>query len=124
VPEASVFPTTTAVTNPELNFPDTASDVEFGAFDPKGKAMKAPLWRILGHELCGHGWRMQTYAGDTGDRSGHDSTIDTENAIATAKGEPARGKYADPRQGESFFNKKGDPKVVFKLKDGLHYEVP
>lgn len=124
VPEASVFPTTTAVTDPVLNFPDTASDVEFGSFDPKGKPKWAPLWRILGHELCGHGWRMQTYAGDTGDRSGHDSTIDTENTIATALGESARGKYADPRQGESFFNAKGDPKVVFKLKDGLHYEVP
>ncbi len=125
VPDATVFPTTTApVNDPVLNFPDTASDVEFGAFDPKGKPKWAPLWRILGHELCGHGWRKQSYAGDTGDRSGHDSTIDTENAIATAKGEAARGKYADPRQGESFFNKKGDPKVVFKLKDGLHYEVP
>ncbi|HEU0304366.1 MAG TPA: DUF4157 domain-containing protein [Gaiellaceae bacterium] len=125
VPEASVFPTTTApAKDPDLNFPDVGSDVEFGAFDPKGKPMWAPLWRVLGHELCGHGWRMQSYAGDTGDRSGHDSTIDTENAIAKLKGQPARGKYADPRQGESFFNVKGDPKVVFKLKDGLHYEVP
>jgi len=24
----------------------------------------------------------------------------------------------------SFFHKKGDPKLVFTLKDGLHYEVP
>jgi hypothetical protein len=125
VPEASVFPTTTSpAKDPVLNFPDAASDVEFGAFDPKGKAIKAPLWRILGHELCGHGVLMQTYKGDTGDRAGHDATIDTENKIATAKGQPTRGTYTDPRQGESFFNKKGDPKVVFKLKDGLHYEVP
>ena len=125
VPEASVFPTTTApAKDPVLNFPDTGSDVEFGAFDPTGKPQWAQLWRILGHELCGHGWRMQSYAGGTGDRPGHDATIDTENTIAALKGEPARGHYADPRQGESFFNRKGDAKVVFKLKDGLHYEVP
>jgi len=125
VPEASLFPTTTSTAvNPVLKFPDTGSDIELGSFDAKGKPQKAPLWRVLGHELCGHGRRKQTYAGDTGDRAGHDSTIDTENTIATALGEPLRGHYADPRQGESFFNKKGDPKVVFKLKDGLHYEVP
>ena len=124
VPEASVFPNATPTPDPVVEFPDVSSDVEFGAFDPKGKAMKAPLWRILGHELCGHGRLKETYSGDTGDRPGHDATIDTENAIATAKGEPARGHHADPRQGESFFNEKGDRKAVFKLKDGLHYEVP
>jgi uncharacterized protein DUF4157 len=125
VPEASLFPTTTTpAVNPVLKFPDTGSDIELGSFDAKGKPQKAPLWRVLGHELCGHGRRKQTYSGDTGDRAGHDSTIDTENTIATALGEPLRGHYADPRQGESFFNKKGDPKMVFKLKDGLHYEVP
>jgi hypothetical protein len=107
-----------------IEFPDTGSSVEFGSFDPTGKPKWAPLWRVLGHEFCGHGRLKQSYSGGTGNRPGHDSTIDTENAIATPLGEPARGHFADPRQGESFFNKKGDPKVVFKLKDGLHYEVP
>jgi Domain of unknown function (DUF4157) len=125
VPDASLFPKTSSpAVNPVLRFPDTGSDIELGSFDAAGKPKSAPLWRVLGHELCGHGRLKQTYSGDTGDRAGHDSTIDTENAIASALGEPLRGHYADPRQGESFFNKKGDPKLVFTLKDGLHYEVP
>jgi hypothetical protein len=124
VPEASLFPATTPDDDPVVNFPDTGSDIELGSFDAKGKPRWAPLWRVLAHELCGHGRLKQSYVGQTGDRAGHDSTIDTENTIASALGEPLRGHYADPRQGESFFNKKGDPKVVFKLIDGLHYEVP
>src|SRR5262249_4154715 len=107
VPEASLFPATTVGTNPVIGFPDGKSKVEFGSFDAKGKPQWAPLWRVLAHELCGHGRLRQTYAGDTGDRSGHDSTIDTENAIAMKFGLPARGHYADPRQGESYFNEIG-----------------
>jgi hypothetical protein len=125
VPEATVFPNTTAVTDPVIEFPEAKSKVEFGSFDAKGKAVWAPLWRVFAHELCGHGRLKQTYAGDTGDRPGHDSTIDTENAIAGKFGLPARGHYSDPRQGESFFNETGKRgKVVFVLKDGLHFEAP
>jgi len=129
VPETSMGPTTSGTTDPTIEFPDTTSDTEFGAFQKDGKPMWAPMWRILAHELCGHGRLNQTYTGGTGSRPGHDATIDTENAIAGEHKEPLRGHFADPKppgkQGESFFNKVGDrSKVVYSQTDGLHFEAP
>jgi hypothetical protein len=129
VPKTSIGPTTDDKPNPTITFPDTTSDTEFGSFQKDGTAVWAPLWRILAHELCGHGRLKQSYVGDTGDRAGHDSTIDTENTIAGEHGGPPRGHYADPKppgkQGESFFNPIGDrTKIVYQQIDGLHYEAP
>jgi hypothetical protein len=128
VPDTSMGPTTNTITN-TIDFPDAASDTEFGTFKADGTAVWAPMWRILAHELCGHARLGQTYAGGPGDRAQHDKTIDTENAIAGEHGEPLRGHYADPKppgkQGESYFNKKGDrSKIVYWQTDGLHYQAP
>jgi len=131
IPESSVWPNTNGPpcgTPTDIVIPKAGSAMEFGFFDANSK----PFWyatpRILAHELCGHGVLCQTYtAGNsqqrTGNRPGHDPTIDTENAIS---GPPMRGHYTDvPRQGESFTNKVGDrSKLTFKLKDGWHYEAP
>jgi hypothetical protein len=129
VPTTSMGPTTSGTTNPTIEFPDTGSDVEFGSFQASGTAVWAPMWRILAHELCGHGRLGQSYAGGPGNRQQHDATIDTENAIAAEHGGPPRGHFADPKppgkQGESFFNPVGDrSKVVYFQTNGLHHETP
>ena len=124
VPEASVFPTTTApVNDPVLNFPDIASDVEFGWFDPKGK----PKWRAAVADSRPRALRPWVAKAEL--RRGHRRPLRPRlddrhrEHDRDGKGEPARGKYTT-QQGESFFNKKGDPKVVFKLKDGPIDEAP
>lgn len=137
VPSASFWPGTTrgggAFTG--IDIPKKGSSAEFGVFDSAGKGVWQPTWRILAHELCGHGVKKQTYDGDYGDRELHNATIDTENDIATKHGEPARGHYADKRQGESFNNDVKDrTKVRFQLKgpcpkspsptECVHYESP
>jgi hypothetical protein len=131
VPKTSMGPNTDLAdpVNPTIDFPDTSSDAEFGSFQASGTAVWAPMWRILAHELCGHGRLKQSYAGGPGNRQQHDVTIDTENAIAAEHGGPPRGHFADPKppgkQGESYFNPKGDQsKVVYSQVNGLHYEAP
>jgi hypothetical protein len=126
VPTSSIRPHTARGPNPTSLVPDPASsNGEFGAFDGSGAAFWYRPWRILAHELCGHGRLNQTYTGGAGNRPGHDITIDTENAMAAEHGERARGHDGDRRQGESFFNPIGDrSKVLFSLRDGLHYEAP
>jgi hypothetical protein len=126
VPTSTLFPTTHVGPNPSIDMPSTASSIEFGTFDSSSRGVWAPFWRILAHELCGHARLNQTYAGGTGNRRGHDSTIDTENLIAGEHGAPPRGHFADkPRQGESFLNPVGDrSKVVFFLTSGEHFEAP
>jgi hypothetical protein len=125
VPDSSVKPHTSAGNDPDIYVEGGGSTNEFGSFRPDGSASWAPHWRILAHELCGHGRLNQTYAGGPGNRPGHDVTIDTENALAAEQGEPSRGHFADPRQGESFYNPIGDrSKVVFFQTNGLHYEAP
>ncbi len=126
VPKTSIFPTTSIGPNPVTQMPaSSGSDVEFGAFRPDGSADWAPNWRILGHELCGHGRLQQSYAGVSGNRPAHNATIDTENDIAAEHGGDARGHFADVRQGESFLNPVGDrSRVRFSQTDGVHYEPP
>jgi hypothetical protein len=98
--------------------------MEFGAFSPSGAPIWCPNWRILGHELCGHA-RLNQNCEAKGDRPSHDATINTENTIAAEHGGSARGHYADRRQGESFHNPIGNQtRVVFKLKNGWHFEAP
>jgi Domain of unknown function (DUF4157) len=124
-PSVSVFPATAVQNDPDIDMPDVGSPVEFGEFDATGTAQWAPYWRVLEHELCGHARLLQSGGSNVGNRKDHDATIDTENSIAVPLGQTARGHFADPRQGESFFNPAGNrSKIVFKLTDGLHYEAP
>lgn len=125
VPESDVWPSTSRDADPTITIPKAGSGVEFGAFRSDGGPFWLPTWRTLAHELCGHGVLAQTYAGDRGDRAGHDATIKTENKIAAERGGPERGLYKSAKQGESFNNTVGDrSKVVFMLKNGLHFEAP
>ncbi len=128
VPIASPTPSTTSDANPTIlmNTPGSITQ-KYGAFDSSGKPQLAEDWRILAHELFGHGRLKQTYTGGPGNRPGHDSTIDTENTIAGEHGSSVkRGHFADAkppgRQGESFFEGAGS-KLVFFQTDGIHYEV-
>jgi hypothetical protein len=136
IPVSSIFPSTFVGENPDITMPSNkGSSIEFGAFQPDGKPFWYENWRILAHELCGHGRLKQSGAKgeQTGCRAGHDATIDTENEIGAEHGSPKRGNFGDPRQGESFMNaakKRG--KVLFKQctkgkKGGgiaLHFEAP
>jgi uncharacterized protein DUF4157 len=123
VPDASVLPKTDGDTI--TMYPTSGSAVEIGAFQADGKAIWLENWRILAHELCGHARLNQSYSGDRGCREEHNATIDTENEIVAEHGGAARGHFADPKQGESFFNGTGDrTKVVFSLCDGLYFEPP
>jgi hypothetical protein len=125
VPSSTLWPNTSDGNDPDIYVESADSSIEFGFFKADGSASWYPHWRILAHELCGHGRLHQTYTGGTGNRPGHDATIDTENAIAAEHGQPARGHFADPRQGEAFYNGVGDrSKVVFYQTNGLHYEAP
>lgn len=126
VPNPSAGPNTLNGPHPTIQMPaSTGSAMEFGAFSPSGSALWCDNWRILGHELCGHARLNQSYAGSKGNRPGHDTTIDTENGIAAEHGAPARGHFADPRQGESYHNPVGSrSRVVFMLVNGWHYEAP
>ena len=126
IPDTDGHPNTLGEEHPHITVPAAkGSKTEFGCFDPAGKGLWFPGWRILAHELCGHG-RLRTKAGGPwGNRPGHDATITIANAIAAEHGGPPRGKFADTRQGESFLNPVGSRgKVVFKLKDGFHFEAP
>lgn len=126
IPIPTIGPHTTPGKNPTIVLPSsTGSTVEFGAFDSSGNAKWVPDLRLLAHELCGHGVLSQTYSGTKGNRPGHDSTIKTENDIAAEHKGFTRGKFSDPKQGESFHNPVGDrSKIVFKLVNGWHYEAP
>ncbi len=126
IPYPSSGPRTYNGTNPVTHMPASrGSAMEFGAFEPSGSAAWTPNWRILAHELCGHARLNQSYTGDKGDRPEHNSTIDTENAIAAEHGGAPRGHYNDPRQGESFHNSTANrTRIVFRLVDGWHYEPP
>lgn len=143
-------PATDVGSNPDITMPSSSSKVEFGIFDQGGKPLWVERWRLLAHELLGHGLKRQKYTGeriakkdypggtkkkrakqDAGNRRGHDETIATENEIAgviagrTGEQPSIRGSYDDTRQGEAFYNPAGNrSKVVFWLKDGLHYEPP
>ena len=126
IPGSDVFPATVVTQNPSITMPASGSgSIEFGVFQSNGRPVWASNWRILAHELCGHARLNQTAGGNRGNRPGHDTTINTENAIAAEHGAPARGHFNDPRQGESFFNVIGDrSKVVFPQRNGLHFELP
>jgi len=94
----------------------------FGAFDSSSYCSIYPFERLLAHELCGHALGPPGGEEQYGNRKSHDSAIEIENEIAQEQGWPARGFYSDPNQGESFSQKNGDSRIVYKLIDGWHYE--
>ncbi len=108
----------------------TGSAMEFGFFEPSGRAAWCTNWRILAHELCGHARLKQEYTniyGESGkgDRPEHDFTVAVENRIAAEHGGAQRGYYNDPGQGEVFHNPIGNQTmIVYRLVDGWHYEPP
>lgn len=92
-----------------------------GAFNSSGGPLPlpTPFVRILAHELCGHGV-FNGGGGTKGFRKFHDFTIEIENKIAGEQSPklPARGKFSNPRQGESFHSKPSDPNhpdPIFRL---------
>lgn len=85
-----------------------------GAFDSSGNSLPEGFLRVLAHELCGHGVK-NTGDAEKGFRKVHDATIEIENKVAGESGLPARGKFTNKRQGESFHQKTGDPRSIFRL---------
>ncbi len=125
LPYPSSGPRTEPGASPLIHMPPSSgSAMDFGSFDPGGNVVRLDNWRILAHELCGHARLNLGYTRTKGDRPEHDSTINTENQIASEHGEPPRGMYNNRRQGESYHNPAGNPsRLVFKLVDGWHYEA-
>lgn len=127
IPSVSPWPNTRLGTDPVVTIHSASGQsVEVGAFSSSGSAFYYDAWRILAHELCGHARLYQSQGGATGNRPGHNSTIDTENDIAFEHGPyEMRGHYGDPRQGESFWNPIGNnSRIAFKQRNGMHYEAP
>ena len=127
VPLITPWPNTVGGANPTVTIHSPAGrNTEMGFFDDSERPIYYDDWRILAHELCGHGRLNQSYSGGTGNRPGHDSTIDTENTIAFEHGPYAmRGHFSNLRQGEAFFNPIDNrSKIGFYQTNGLHYEAP
>jgi len=127
VPLITPWPNTVGGANPTVTIHSPAGrNTEMGFFDDSERPVYYDDWRILAHELCGHGRLNQTYSGGTGNRAGHDTTIDTENTIAFEHGPYAmRGHFSNLKQGESFFNPIGNrSRIGFFQTNGLHYEAP
>jgi RHS repeat-associated protein len=109
----------TDVEEGDVFIPSKASQTyTFGSFDPSGNYVDAPLWRILGHELCGHAVFGFGYPATeiSGDRPHHDLTIQVENDIAVEHGAPRRGLYSNPKQGESAWRATKGKTVYYKNK--------
>jgi hypothetical protein len=104
-----------------ITLPSASSPGVFGAFDPSDKCTPYPFERLLAHELCGHAV-VGRGSEERGDRPAHDDAIQIENDIAKEQGWLARGSYSNSNQGESYSQESGDPKIVYKLKDGWHYQ--
>jgi len=127
VPLITPWPNTVGGTDPTVTIHNPAGrNTEMGFFDDSERPVYYDDWRILAHELCGHGRLNQSYGGGTGNRPGHDSTINTENTIAFEHGPYAmRGHFSNLKQGESFFNPIGNrSRIGFYQTNGLHYEAP
>jgi len=82
VPFASPGPSTSGTTNPEIIMnPPGSIKQKYGFFDAAGKPRLAEDWRILGHELFGHGRLQEQYEGSPGKREGHDTTIKLKTGL-------------------------------------------
>jgi len=82
---------------------------QFGSYDPNGDERIAPEWRALGHELCGHAMHFDrgthnqpVRKGGKWDRPEHDQAIEEENKLAGEHGEPQRGTWGSPSNGEPY----------------------
>ena len=101
-----------------VTVPSTRSGISYGAWGggaQAGKRIEQGNPRVLGHELCGHGWLMEQgihpsgpplvfVGGQLMGRPSHDPTIAIENKVAQEMDPmaPLRGMFADPHHGESF----------------------
>jgi peptidoglycan hydrolase-like protein with peptidoglycan-binding domain len=92
----------------------SVTNFSVGAFNSSGNPLPEEFLRVLAHELCGHGVE-NTGDAEKGFREIHDATIEIENKIAGETQLPARGKFANKHQGESFHQKTGDPNSIFRL---------
>lgn len=122
VPMPSEGPRTTSVSSdPTVHIPAAGSTaILFGAFLDNDSPFMANNTRLLAHELCGHARFGTSYAGDKGNRPGHDATIRIENSICAP---PTRGVFNNALQGESFHQLPGiNARKVFKLVDGWYYQ--
>ena len=106
-------------TNKRILIHSTRSDIQFGAWGggaQNDKRIDQPMWRVLGHEVCGHAWLMQQGTHPSGpppiivggrimSRPSHDPTVAIENQVAKdvqGAGADQRGSHADKHSGESF----------------------
>ena len=123
IPFPSVWPGSAPLGSDWLiTLPSVSSPGVFGAFDSSDKCTPYPFERLLAHELCGHAV-VGRGSEERGDRPAHDDAIQIENDIAQEQGWPTRGSYSNNNQGESYSQESGDPKIVYKLKDGWHYQT-
>ncbi len=102
----------------EVFVQSTRSGIDLGAWGggaQAGQRVFMEQWRVLGHELCGHGWLFEQVrhpaanivmqGGRIMSRPSHDPTVAIENQIARdVQGASAeeRGLHAAPHAGESF----------------------
>ncbi len=96
----------------------SCSPQHLSSYDDEGNRADTPDWRVLAHELCGHGWLaerghappfIRIYKEGTTNpiaRPEHDPTVDIENTIASEvdPSQKPRGTFKDraPHLGESF----------------------
>ncbi|MDX2302741.1 MAG: OmpA family protein [Microscillaceae bacterium] len=105
--------------NRRVTVHSSRSMMEFGAWGggtQAGQRILQPNTRVLGHELCGHAWLMETgnhphapiVTGTSGQpmgRPSHDPTVTIENQVARdmfGANADERGLFAAPHHGESF----------------------
>ena len=100
----------------EIHVPvGSRSEWEYGNYDARGKARKAPHWRVTAHELCGHAWKEHHQTGgrmpldilhisdrgrpmfeQPGRRPHHDRAVGVENEIARQVDPEGEGKHPRP----------------------------
>jgi hypothetical protein len=100
------------VTAPSPNSPRL-----WGAGTVSGKALDVDAWLVLGHELCGHGWLMNSgsHAPDDVARrgeGGHQATVARENALRAEHGIELRATFKQPNCGESYWRDRTNPTTV------------
>jgi hypothetical protein len=100
-----------------VTVPSPNSDKIWGAATAKGTELDIDPWLVLGHELCGHAWMMNTgsHKADSSTprgEGGHQETVKRENLLRGEHGIDPRGSFKDPNCGESYFRDKAAPGTV------------
>jgi len=97
--------------------PSPNSEKLWGAATASGKELDIDPWLVLGHEMCGHAWMMNTgsHAADEAAKrgeGGHQETVKRENELRAEHGIDLRGTFKDPNCGESYWRDKSAPGTV------------